>query len=230
MPDARPDLTCTAILVAAGSSQRMGFDKLAAPVAGIPVLTRALLALLATPSITRAIVVCPPERWPLVENAARGPKPVVRVDGGASRQESVARGLAAVAPDVNWVAVHDGARPLVSPEDVESCIAAARACRAASLARRVTETLHRADADDFGVATVDRDHLWSMETPQVFARPLLLDACRRAHARGLCLTDEVSAAQAAGVAVKFVASRHPNLKITTPADLALAAALLHSRA
>ncbi len=77
------------------------------------------------------------------------PKPVTRVDGGADRQGSVACGLAAIDPATRFVAVHDGARPLIAPEDIDRCVAAAIEHRAAALARRATETMLRADADDF---------------------------------------------------------------------------------
>jgi 2-C-methyl-D-erythritol 4-phosphate cytidylyltransferase len=225
MHPARPAPDCTAILVAAGSSRRIGMDKLAWPLAGVPVLRRALDALLAADSITAVVVVCPPERWRVLDGAAFS-KPVTRVDGGATRQDSVACGLAALAPGTTLVAVHDAARPLVAPSDIDRCVAAAIEHRAASLARRASETMQRSDADDFSTVTVSRDHLWCMETPQVFATGLLRDACAAVAARGLAVTDEVSAVQALGARVKFIESRQPNLKITTPADLALAAALL----
>jgi len=205
----------------------MGHDKLAWPLAGVPVLRRALDALLAAEAVTAVVVVCPAARWRLLEGAVFS-KPVTRVDGGATRQESVACGLAAVDSNTQWVAVHDAARPLVAADDIARCVAAAVAHGAAALARRATETLQRADAEDFSAGLVDRDHLWCMETPQVFATALLREACAAAAASGLLATDEVSAVQALGARVKFVTPHHPNLKITTPADLALATALLHS--
>ncbi len=218
-----PPRTCSAILVAAGSSQRMGFDKLAAPLAGVPVLRRTLEAFMAASSIAEIVVVCPADRFHLLgENFT---KPVKRVDGGPSRQDSVMAGLAALSLGSARVAIHDGARPLVSPEDIDRCVAAATENRAAALARRVTETLKRADPVDFSTEGVSREHLWFMETPQVFEIPLLIDAYSDVVARGLTVTDEVSVMEAVGVRVKFVESTSPNIKITTPADLALAVAL-----
>ena len=217
--------TCSAILVAAGSSRRMGFDKLASPLAGIPVLRRTLDAFLAAESVAAVVVVCPPERWDLL-GGREFTKPVSRVDGGADRQDSVMAGLAALPADTELVAVHDGARPLVSPADIDRCVAAASEHRAAALARRVTETLKRSDTDDFSAEAVSREQLWFMETPQVFETPLLRAAYQNISSHGLTVTDEVSALEAIGVRVKFVESGHPNLKITTPADLALAEALL----
>jgi 2-C-methyl-D-erythritol 4-phosphate cytidylyltransferase len=216
---------CSAILVAAGASRRMGFDKLASPLAGIPVLRRTLDAFLAADSIAEIVVVCPEERWELLASGGFS-KPVSRVDGGADRQDSVMAGLAALSAQTDLVAVHDGARPLVAPADIDRCVAAAVEFRAAALARRVTETLKRSDAADFSAGAVSREHLWFMETPQVFDVPLLLEAYEAVAAQGLAVTDEVSAMEAIGVQVKFIESIQPNLKITTPADLALAEALL----
>jgi 2-C-methyl-D-erythritol 4-phosphate cytidylyltransferase len=202
----------------------MGFDKLASLLAGIPVLGRTLDAFLAADSIAEVVIVCPAERWELLGGGFS--KPVRRVDGGADRQDSVVAGLAALSAETELVAVHDGARPLVSPAAIDRCVAAAAEFRAAALARRVTETLKRSDADDFSAGAVSREHLWFMETPQVFEIPLLLEAYEAVAAQGLAVTDEVSAMEAIGLRVKFIESIQPNLKITTPADLALAEALL----
>ena len=201
----------------------MGFDKLAAPLGGLPVLRRTLETFMQAESISEIVVVCPEERWSLLEGYFI--KPVSRVDGGETRQESVMAGLAALSLDSALVAVHDGARPLVSSDDIDRCVAAARENRTAALARRVTETLKRYDPVDFNSEGVQRENLWFMETPQVFEIPLLVDAYAEVSARGLTVTDEVSVMEAVGIRVKFVESTSPNLKITTPADLALAEAL-----
>jgi 2-C-methyl-D-erythritol 4-phosphate cytidylyltransferase len=202
----------------------MGFDKLASPLAGLPVLRRTLDAFLAAESIYEIIMVCPEERWQLL--AGEFSKPVTRVDGGTNRQDSVAAGLGALSESSGLVAVHDGARPLISPEDIDRCVAAAAEHRAAALTRRVTETLKRSDADNFSAEAVSRENLWFMETPQIFDVSLLREAYQTVVSRGLTITDEVSAFDAIGLRVKFVESQHPNPKITTPADLALAEALL----
>jgi 2-C-methyl-D-erythritol 4-phosphate cytidylyltransferase len=220
-----PIPNCSAILVAAGSSRRMGFDKLAAELAGMPVLRRTLEAFLAAESISEVVIVCPEERWKLL-GEGNFAKPVRRVDGGENRQDSVVAGLSALDLASNIVAVHDGARPLVSPEDIDRCVAAAVEHRAAALARRVTETLKRSDALDFSTEGVSRELLWFTETPQIFEIPLLVDSYTDVMARGLTVTDEVSVMEAVGVRVKLIESTRPNLKITTPADLTLAEALL----
>ena len=225
MSSAPLDSHCAAIIVAAGASRRMGMDKLAWPLHGVPVLRRTLEAFLEAKSIDSIVVVCPEERWKWLAGTDFA-KPVRRADGGAERQESVRNGLAALGENVLHVAVHDGARPLVSPADIDACVAAARIHHAAALARRATETMKRSDADGFCLESVDRDNLWCMETPQVFEVALLRDAYRQVAAQGIAVTDEVSAVQLTGTRVKFIESTQPNLKITTPADLALAEALI----
>ena len=211
-----------AIIVAAGSSRRMGFDKLAAEIRGVSVLRRSVEAFMATDGVSRVIVVAPEERFASLGTGF--PKPLLRIDGGKERQNSVENGLALVMEEL--VAVHDGARPLVKPEAIAACITAARDFGAATLARQVTETIKRSDADGFSRESVSRDHLWFMETPQVFRTDLLREAYAEVSKRELTVTDEVSAVEAIGVPVKLVVSPAPNLKITVPADIELAEALL----
>ena len=214
-----------AIIVAAGSSQRMGFDKLAADLRGRPVLAHAVDAFCAAPSVDAIFVVCSPQRFAELLPGSYA-KPVVRVDGGATRQESVFNGLNALDPNTQLVAVHDGARPLVSPQDIELCLQAAKTHTASALGRRVTETLKRADEQDFARSSVDRDNLWFMETPQCFRVDALKRAYAQVRAQQLVVTDEVSAMEAIGIPTHLVESRSPNLKITVPADLKLAAYLM----
>ena len=206
----------------------MGFDKLAAPLLGKPVLRRTLDAFLAAETIRSIVVVCPEERWLLLGPSDFG-KPVTRADGGANRQDSVAMGLAALDESPDFIAVHDAARPLVSPSDIDRAVTAAFTKRAVALARRATETVKRSDDRNLCLESVSRDNLWFMETPQVFERTLLEQACRHVSENGLTVTDEVSALDAIGIRTHFVESSSPNLKITNPADLALAEALWKSR-
>jgi len=214
-----------AIIVASGSSRRMGFDKLLAPLAGKPVLRHSIEAFVACPEVEALVVVCPAGRWRQLGDIGSD-KPVTRVNGGATRHESVQAGLGALPRETGWVAIHDGARPLVSPADITRCIAAARADGAATLARPATDTMMRSDAQGFSAGTVDRERLWCMETPQVFRVDDLHRAALHARGHGLSFTDEVSALQAIGGRVRFIEPSRANLKVTTPSDLALAAALL----
>lgn len=213
------------IIVAAGSSSRMGFDKLTAPLAGLPVLQHTLNAFLNQPAVREIVLVTTPERFALLDTA----HPRVRITlthGGSQRQHSVANGLAATSPACSHIAIHDGARPLLHPTDLDRCLAAALTHGAATLARPIVETVKRSDAQGFCAESVPREHLWFMETPQVFATPLLHQALAEVARLRLTVTDEVSAVQTTGHPVRFVESLHPNPKITRPADLALATALL----
>jgi 2-C-methyl-D-erythritol 4-phosphate cytidylyltransferase len=208
----------TAILVAAGSSRRMGFDKLAAPLDGIPLLARSVAAFMECGEIAEIILVTPAERMSLLDETTFT-KPLIRIDGGAERHLSVAAGLAAASPDAELIAIHDAARPLVSQADILATIAAAEEHGAASLARRVTETLKRSDDSEFTAAAVLRENLWFIETPQIFKADLIRAAYKHVLASDLPVTDETSALEAIGVKTKLIPSTSPNPKITTQADL-----------
>lgn len=196
----------------------MGFDKLAAPLEGIPVLARTLAALMKCEEISEIILVTPSQRMGLLDEKTFT-KAVIRIDGGAERHLSVAAGLAAVMPGAELIAIHDAARPFVSQADLRTVIEAAREHGAASLARRVTETLKRADESDFTATAVPRENLWFIETPQIFRADLIRAAYKHVLENQLPVTDETSALEAIGVKTKLIASTSPNLKITTPADL-----------
>lgn len=211
-----------AVIVAAGSSRRAGFDKLAALLDGVPVLRRSVDAFVAA-GAAAVVVVCPPSRW--VETglaSAAFPIPVLRVDGGAERQDSVAAGLAALPEGTRMVAVHDGARPLVTSCGIRACLEAAEETGAAACAHPVVDTLKRADARGYSLPEpVSREHLWGMETPQIFSLALLQRAYAHVAEQGLVVTDEVSAVESVGVPTRLV-QVGANLKITLPGDLELA--------
>ena len=151
------------------------------------------------------------------------------IAGGAERQDSVRAGLAALPPDCDFVAVHDAARPLVRPTEIERVYEAAQRHGAAALAAPVTDTLKRANAALMVTASVERAGLFAMQTPQIFARDLLEQAYAKVRAEGLSITDEVSAVQNLGHGVVLVPNDAPNFKLTFPADLALAESVLRSR-
>lgn len=213
----------SAVIVAAGGARRMGFDKLLANLAGEPVLLRTVRAFAACAGVGEIIVVTDECRAQVVRSAGV-PKMSRIVPGGAERHLSVWNGLQECRGEL--IAVHDGARPLVSPDMISRCLEAAARHGAAALARRVTETLKRADASGCVTGSVDREHLWAMETPQAFQREILLGAYRSVMERAEVVTDEVSAVQAAGHPVFLVENAQPNLKITFPADLCAAERLL----
>jgi 2-C-methyl-D-erythritol 4-phosphate cytidylyltransferase len=211
-----------AVIVASGSSRRMGFDKLAAPLAGVPVLRRSVETFLACDFVGPVIVVCPAGRFDSVGlNDLAAPSPI-RIDGGPERQSSVALGVAAVPENIEFIAVHDGARPLVTREIIAETYARARESGAATAARPVNETLKRGDARNFTCGDVDRENLWLVETPQIFRADLLRQACRVVAEQNATVTDDVSAVELLGVPARLVPSPTPNPKITRPEDLPLA--------
>lgn len=214
-------MTTAAIIVAAGSSARMGFDKLTAPLCGRSVLECSLRAFQDCSAINRAVLVCAPQRIAeFTELAAAFPKFRDIVAGGAERSASVLHGLQALASNPpDFVAVHDAARPLVTLGLIEKVLAAAETHRAASAAHPVTDSLHRADAAGALVETIPRANLFAMETPQAARHDLLLAAMEAHHAGA---TDEVSALIANGIHPFPVLHGEPNFKITFPSDLTLA--------
>ena len=203
---------CAAIIVAAGSSRRAGFDKLLAPLHGVKVLERSIRAFASCREITEIVVVCPEERFHAINGADLETEiPVTRVDGGADRHESV----------------QSGARPLITVEQISRCIQTAREYGAAASAHPVTDTLKRADKKRFTIPEqVERDGLWCMETPQVFQYPLLLDAYVEVTERNIQVTDEVTALQLIGHPTRLVHNHEPNPKITWPEDISRAEMLM----
>lgn len=219
---------CAAIIVAAGSSRRAGFDKLLAPLHGIKVLERSIRTFASCREITEIVVVCPEKRFREIDAAnLETDIPVTRVDGGEERHESVQHGLSALLNPPELVAVHDGARPLITVAQISRCIQTARECGAAASAHPVTDTLKRADEERFTLPEqVDRNGLWCMETPQVFQYPLLLDAYVEVIERDMTVTDEVTALQIIGHPTRLVHNHEPNPKITWPEDITHAELLM----
>jgi len=220
----------SAIVVAAGTSQRMGFDKLTAILAGCPVFIRTLQRFEICSDVKEIILVVHPDRLKPFGSlvADFGLSKVNRVvAGGEQRHLSVAAGLQATSPTADLIAVHDGARPLISPHVISLAIREARACGAVSVAAPIVETLKRADEEQQVVASVERVGLWTMQTPQVFRREWLIRAYDAVLAGGVPVTDEVSAIQTAGFPVKLLTNPGWNLKITYPRDLDLAQILFN---
>ena len=219
--------TAAGLVVAAGSSSRMGFDKMTAPLQGRPVVEWSLRAFQQCSEITHGVLVCAPDRIAEFQKlAASYPKFQHIVAGGSERSASVLNGLRALAPFApGYVAVHDAARPLVTPALITHILAAARIHQAASAAQRVSDTLHRGDAQGVLLETVPREGMFAMQTPQAAGFDILL-AALQAHQAGS--TDEVSALIASGIHPVAILNDQPNFKITYPQDLTLAEALLAS--
>jgi 2-C-methyl-D-erythritol 4-phosphate cytidylyltransferase len=222
----------SAIIVAAGASRRMGFDKLSANLCGKPVLRWSIEAFDACDAVDEIVIVAGDAVRDLVQpwiSANAFQKPFKLCAGGSERHFSVSEGLKGISSSSDIVAVHDGARPLITPEQIQLCIKRAREVKAVACARPVTETLKRADARGVITGSIERDGAWIMETPQVFDRQLLCDAYERVLRDGLTVTDEVSAVQHLGAEVFVVENTSPNLKITHPAELALAEKIIAQR-
>jgi 2-C-methyl-D-erythritol 4-phosphate cytidylyltransferase len=220
------------IIVAAGSSQRMGFDKLFALLGDKPVVARTLEAFEGTECVDEIILVGREDRLAeLQELARRADLKKVRhvVTGGVHRQDSVRIGLNLLARDARYVAVHDAARPLVTAEQIGRVFEGARVHGAAALAEPVTDTLKRGDQNHFVCGGVDREGLYAMQTPQIFSRDLLVEAYDAVAAKKLLITDEVSAVEQLGAKVLLVPNDEFNLKITYPRDLLLAQSFLSRR-
>ncbi len=222
----------SAVIVAAGSSQRMGFDKLLAVLGDKPVLAHTIAAFEQTPSVHEIILVAREERVPefadLVEQN-RFKKVREVIPGGQQRQDSVDAGLKRVSAECRFIAVHDAARPLVTPDQIERVFACARKHGAAALAAPITDTLKRAGEDRTVTGGVARENLYAMQTPQIFARDLLERAYAAVAAGKLSVTDEVSAVEHLGEKVLIVPNDDWNVKITYPRDLLLAQAAIGRR-
>jgi 2-C-methyl-D-erythritol 4-phosphate cytidylyltransferase len=223
----------TAIIVAGGSSQRMGFDKLLAPLEGMPVVAHSIAAFEQTESVTDIVLVAHAERLSDYEDVVRTHsfrKVSAVIAGGPRRQDSVQRGLQQVGSATEFVAVHDAARPLVSPNLIERVFQVARTHDGAASAAPVIDTLKRVDDDHVVRGGVERANLFAVQTPQIFRRDLLVQSYAAVFDAGLEVTDEISAVERAANNVVLVPNDEPNFKITYPADLPLAEFVLRQRA
>ncbi len=222
----------SAIIVAAGSSRRMGFNKLFATMAEKPVIAHTILAFERSRSVTEIIIVArEDQRDEIGEMAGVESFKKIRsiIAGGEHRQDSVCAGLRCLSADAKYVAVHDAARPLISTEQIERVFERCRAHGAAALAEPVSDTLKRTGIDLAVTDSVDRRQLYAMQTPQIFERALLEEAYRAVYADNVSVTDEVSALERLGRNVVLVLNDDFNFKITYPRDLPLAEFILKQR-
>ena len=222
----------TAIIVAAGSSRRMGFDKLFAPLAGKPVIAHSIAAFVQCKQIDEIVIVCREERIKELEKLVKQQKfakVTGIVAGGSERHFSVWNGLQAVNSKASYVAIHDGARPLVTPSLIKRCIALAKEKGAASCSAPIPDTVKRASTGQMVTGSVERSGLWAMQTPQVFNSGLILQAYASLMAKNEQVTDEVSAVQKLGKKIALLRNDDWNLKITFPRDLEMAEHILEMR-
>src|SRR5437763_4585221 len=187
-----------AIIVAAGSSTRVGFDKLFALLAGRPVIEHSIAAFERSKCVDEIIIVGRANRIDSLRALTSQFRKVgAIIPGGDRRQDSVRAGLDAVS-NTDFIAVHDAARPLITAKEIERVFAAAVEHGAAALAAPVGETLKLADRNRFVIGSIDRENVFAMQTPQIFARDLIVEAYDRIARDSVAITDEISAVQHAG--------------------------------
>ena len=212
---------CSVIVAAAGSSSRMGENKLLMPLDGIPVLARTLQSLDGAELVDEIVIAAREEDLLAFGDLCKIygiSKPVKIVRGGATRLESVLAASLECREDAAFLAVHDGARPLASPGLIDRTIALAHRTNAAAPAVPVKDTI-KAARDGLVERTLDRGSLYAVQTPQVFDGDLIRAALQKALDDGVELTDDCAAVERLGMKVALTAGDERNIKLTTPVDL-----------
>jgi 2-C-methyl-D-erythritol 4-phosphate cytidylyltransferase len=192
-------------------------DKVLATLGGKPVIAHSAAAFAAS-GVADLYVVVYRDRSQMTALSAYAPTPALLVRGGRERQDSVAAALAALPGDIQYVFIHDCARPLIQPEQLIALHKIVKREQAVVLAHRVTDTIkeHRPSGK---LRTVDRSKLWAMETPQVFSKALIERAYAKVKARKIVVTDDAAAVELLGHPVALLENTLPNLKLTSPKDL-----------
>ena len=212
---------CTAVIVAAGSSRRMGVDKLFLSLAGIPVIVRTLMQFQACEDITEIIVVTREDKLVEVADYCKRyeiSKVTKILQGGKERVESSAAGVFEADRHSGYIAISDGARPFVTPEIISATVEAARKYGAATPAVPVKDTIKSAE-NGVVTGTPDRSKLFAVQTPQVFEADLIKGALTKAIRDNIPVTDDCSAVEAMGYPVHLVEGSYRNIKITTQEDM-----------
>lgn len=222
---------CSAVIVAAGSGTRMGEDKLMLELGGATVIERTLLALERCECVDELVVVTQSAKIPAIARLARErgvSKLKCVVEGGADRTQSAYLGVHECSERAELIAIHDGARPLVTPELVERAVQAAAERGAAAPAIHVKDTVRQARGGRV-LRTLERDELYLMQTPQVFRAELIRQALGEAARLGVSLTDDCAAVMLLDAEVFLIEGSEENLKLTTPADVFAASAIIDAR-
>ncbi len=227
-------MICGAVVVAAGRSARMGFNKIMAPLAGQPVVFRVLKTFGSVSEISYVVTVANSDNLSELEmlvDSLSYHTPIDLCLGGETRLDSVHSGVNALPDNVDLVLVHDAARPLVTQELISTAVAAGQEFGAAIAAIPVTDTIKVVDDGQIIKRTVDRGHLYAAQTPQVFRRDWLNTAYERvqSHSDHPVFTDEASLLEWAGFEVRVFAGSGENIKLTAPVDLMLAESILAQR-
>ena len=207
------------VVVAAGSSTRMGFDKLAAPFCGNTVIGTTLRALQTSSDIDEIVLVVREGHEKPVLEAASGCDKVSRiVHGGSTRTESAWNGVMACDGNAATILIHDGARPLVSPQLIKNVVEGVEKFGAAVPVIPVTDTI-KVGEDGFAASTPDRSTLFAAQTPQGFRAELIKAALQDAKEKNVTLTDDSAAVERLGMRVRLVDGDVRNRKVTVPSDL-----------
>lgn len=219
------------IIPAGGSSTRFGSNKLLGELGGSTVIARTLEAFANLDFVAQIMVPAPPGQGSMTVLRSDGLPPLKTCASGASRAESVRRGLIEIDEPIEWVAIHDAARPLVSKQLIERVFEAARkhGCAAPALPVSLTVKQAAGPLPARVEKTVPRHQLWAMQTPQIMRRDALLEAYIRCPINLSEVTDDVQLLELAGQEVWLVEGEERNLKITTPLDLTVAQAILDGR-
>lgn len=226
------DRYTVAIIVAAGDSTRMGYrlSKQLIPLNGHAAIEYTIKAFQDSALIDEIVVVCRSKDVEDIAHIAFDFKKVNSVtSGGATRMESVRRGILAAGKRATHFAIHDGARVLITPALIEKVLNAAFDCGAAAPGTPVTDTVKKVDENGVILSTPDRSSLWAVQTPQVFEKQLYLRAMDNALTEELSVTDDCSMVEALGEKVRLIFGDYSNIKLTTPVDVTLAEALLAKR-
>ncbi len=224
--------TVGAVIVAAGSSRRMGFDKLLTTIAGQPLLAHTLKATSLCPSISHIVLVIRPDSESealKIITQIHSPIPITTTFGGAERQDSVRLGIAALPQQCDYVLVHDAARPFINEELVQKVLQAAIVSGAAVCGYPCRDTLKETTPeteDPTVLKTLNRERIWAVQTPQIFHRPIIEAAYRHVLERNAHVTDDTAAVELLGHKVRLVLHNGCNIKVTTPEDWHLAQLLL----
>lgn len=224
-------MKCGAVIPAAGSASRLGnTDKTMLRLAGTPVLEWVLRAMVDSHSVAEIVIATSDRNRQLVIDLVAGmntPIVMATVSGGATRKDSVEAGVRALSHECDLVLIHDAARPLVSPHLIAQAVRAGADHGAVVPGVPVTDTVKRVDRDQVR-ETIDRERLVAVQTPQVFRREWLLDVYARGDLPAVA-TDEASILEHAGYPVRVIEGEPENIKVTSPADITIAEALLETR-
>ena len=232
-PSSVKEIMCSAVICAGGSGTRMGgVAKQLMPILSVPCIVYSLLAFEKCISVFEIIVVARPEDKKEIESLCRAyniTKLRCVVPGGDSRQKSVFNGFQKVSEKAHVVAIHDAARPLITSEDIQNLIDSARRYGASCAAKKMTDTVKRADENGMILETVPREMLYTVQTPQVFKTDVYRVSIALNQKEGSDVTDDCALVEKAGFSIKLLELGKPNLKLTTPEDVQVITGILKER-